>query len=105
MQISATHGGIEKKSAHLKHVWSNGFHSARPTLARLLHSQSPNSLPQPPSTFLATAEKALKEQDYDMAFKFFKPLAEQGNSEVQANLGLMYELGRGVDKDFVEAFK
>lgn len=54
---------------------------------------------------LSTAEKALKEKDYATAFGLFKSLAEQGNSEAQANLGLMYELGQGVNQDFVEAFK
>lgn len=58
-----------------------------------------------PSTRLSAAEKALREKDYATAFSLFKPLAEQGNPEAQANLGLMYEHGRGVDKDFFEAFK
>ncbi len=59
----------------------------------------------PSSTAFAAAEKALEEKDYATAFSLFKPLAEQGNAEAQANIGLMYELGRGVNKDFVEAFK
>ena len=60
----------------------------------------------PPSpTAFSTAEKALKEKKYATAFGLFKPLAEQGNAEAQANIGLMYELGQGVNKDFVEAFK
>lgn len=59
----------------------------------------------PRSTLLSAAENALKEKDYATAFRLFKPLAEQGASEAQANLGLMYELGQGVNKDFVEAFK
>lgn len=54
---------------------------------------------------ISAAEKALKEKDYATAFELFKPLAEQGNSEAQANLGLMYELGQGVNQDFVEAFR
>ncbi|MCP1318389.1 tetratricopeptide repeat protein [Vreelandella lionensis] len=53
----------------------------------------------------SAAEKALEEKDYSTAFRLFKPLAEQGNSEAQANLALMYEHGRGVKKDLVEAFK
>ena len=66
-------------------------------------AQSPSS--DRPSALLATAQKALKEKDYALAFNLFKPLAEQGNSEAQANLGLMYELGQGTEKDFFEAFK
>lgn len=54
---------------------------------------------------LSAAEKKLSEKDYVSAFSLLKPLAEQGNSEAQANLGLMYELGQGVNKDFFEAFK
>lgn len=57
------------------------------------------------SASLSAAEKALNEKDYTAAFRLFKALAEQGNSEAQANLGLMYELGQGVNKDFFEAFK
>lgn len=57
------------------------------------------------SASLSTAKKALKEKDYATALLILKPLADQGNPEAQANLGLMYELGRGVDIDFVEAFK
>lgn len=51
------------------------------------------------------AKKALQGEDYNTAFKLFKPLAEQGNAEAQANLGLMYERGQGVDPDFSKAFK
>lgn len=54
---------------------------------------------------ISAAKKALNEKDYAAALKLLKPLAEQGNSEAQANLGLMYEHGQGVGKDFVEAFK
>lgn len=81
--------------------------SQRQTYFSATPSQPTAQLPTAylPSTLLSTAEKALKEKDYVTAFKLFKPLAEQGNSEAQANLGLMYELGRGVNKDFVEAFK
>lgn len=58
-----------------------------------------------PLTLLSAAEKALNEKDYATAFKLFKPLAEQGNSEAQANLGLLYERGQGVNRDLFEAFK
>lgn len=54
---------------------------------------------------LSTAERALNGKDYSTAFDLFSALAEQGNSEAQANLGLMYELGQGTKKDFGEAFK
>ena len=81
--------------------------SERQTYFRATTSQSTAQLPSThlPSTLLSAAEKALEEKDYATAFSLFKPLAEQGNSEAQANLGLIYELGQGVNKDFVEAFK
>lgn len=54
---------------------------------------------------LSSAKKALEEKDYTTALRLFKPLAEQGDSEAQANLGLMYDHGQGVEVDLVEAFK
>lgn len=62
---------------------------------------------QPASTeaSISSAKKALQGKDYNSAFKLFKPLAEQGNSEAQANLGLMYEHGQGVNKDLPTAVK
>lgn len=56
-------------------------------------------------TSLSAAKTALKEKDYATAFRILRPLAEQGNPEAQANLGLMYELGQGVNENFSEAFK
>ncbi len=41
--------------------------------------------------------------DYATALKEFRPLAEQGDADGQFNLGLMYELGRGVTQDYAEA--
>lgn len=66
---------------------------------------SSNTNENPSITTLAAAEKALKENNNNTAFNIFKILAEKGNPEAQANLGLMYELGRGVDIDYNEAFK
>lgn len=54
---------------------------------------------------ISAAKKALSEKDYNTAFRLFKSLAEQGNTEAQANLGLMYEIGQGVNKNFAEAFQ
>lgn len=58
-----------------------------------------------PTAQLAAAQKALADKDYPSAFESFKQLAEQGDSEAQASLGLMYERGQGADKDLAEAFK
>jgi len=38
-------------------------------------------------------------------FKSLKALAEQGNSDAQANLGVMYYNGDGVKQDYKEAVK
>jgi len=78
---------------------------------RQIYFSTTSSKPRPQlsdgssSAQLSAATNALKEKDYATAFRLFKPLAEQGNPQAQANLGLMYEHGRGVDKDFIEAFK
>ena len=39
------------------------------------------------------------------ALKWYRLSAKQGNAEAQYNLGLMYEKGQVVPKDFKEAFK
>ena len=49
--------------------------------------------------------EAYKAGDYATALKEWKPLAEQGNAYAQANLGLMYNNGKGVLKDSIEAVK
>ena len=43
-------------------------------------------------------------QDYVEAVKWFRKAAEQGNAVVQYNLGMMYEMGRGVAGDAVTAY-
>jgi uncharacterized protein len=41
--------------------------------------------------------------DYTAALQILRPLAEQGNSTAQNNLGVMYADGQGVPQDYVEA--
>ena len=43
--------------------------------------------------------------DYDTALKEWRPLAEQGLSQAQYNLGLMYAEGEGVAQDYQEAVR
>ena len=43
--------------------------------------------------------------NYGTAIGELRPLAEEGNSEAQANLGHLYEEGRGVDRNMAEAAK
>ena len=56
------------------------------------------------ATFPAVADfkdgiEALKRGDYEAAFSQFKPLADQGQAQSQYNIGIMYQHGRGVEKD------
>ena len=46
---------------------------------------------------------AAQNGDYATALPFFEPLAEQGDATAQFNLGIMYENGKGVPKDYVRA--
>ena len=48
---------------------------------------------------------AYEQSDYQTAFKLWLPLAEQGEANVQLNLGVMYANGQGVKQDDVEAVK
>lgn len=48
---------------------------------------------------------AYEAKDYASALSILKPLAEQGNSQAQVTLGIMYDYGQGVDKDPAEAMQ
>ena len=48
---------------------------------------------------------AFENGDFAAALGEWQPLAEQGNSDAQYNLGLMYENGDGVARDDTEALK
>lgn len=47
----------------------------------------------------AKADAAYRSGDYAVAHGLWLPLAETGSAEAQFNLGLLYDLGRGVDRD------
>jgi len=49
------------------------------------------------------ATLAYRNGDYATALRITQPLAEQGNPSAQYDLGVLYEKGRGVAKDEVEA--
>jgi uncharacterized protein len=51
------------------------------------------------------AATAYNRGDYATALQFFRSLADQGNAAAQFNLGFMYESGRGVLQDYVQAHK
>jgi TPR repeat protein len=50
-------------------------------------------------------KQAYLSQDYAKALEILKPLAENGNSQAQITLGLMYDYGHGVKKDPAESIK
>jgi TPR repeat protein len=54
---------------------------------------------------LDDAYAAYQQGDYACALRLFRPLAEQGNARAQTLLGLMYEDGQGVPKNFAQAAK
>ncbi|MBI4006798.1 MAG: SEL1-like repeat protein [Gammaproteobacteria bacterium] len=48
---------------------------------------------------------AYQAKDYQKALEILRPLAEQGNSQAQVTLGIMYDYGHGVTANPEEAFK
>ena len=44
-------------------------------------------------------------QDYGEAVRWYRRAAEQGNARAQNNLGTMYQNGRGVAQNYVQAHK
>jgi TPR repeat protein len=60
------------------------------------------------SQALADFEKgllALRKGDYTSSFREFRSLAEHGHAKSQLQLGIMYEMGLGTEKDYSEAAK
>jgi uncharacterized protein len=51
------------------------------------------------------ANKAYDSGDYQAAYRLYKPLAERGDARAQFNLGMMYEIGRGVPQNYAEMLK
>ncbi len=62
------------------------------------------SAPSLAANFQAGRE-AYERGDYVAALKEWRPLAEQGNTSAQNNLGVMYAEGRGVPQDYAEAVR
>ena len=44
-----------------------------------------------------------REKDYQTAFDYYFENAEQGDSEIKCNLGIMYKIGKGTKRDFQKA--
>jgi TPR repeat protein len=62
-------------------------------------------LATPGWTGMKEAELAYRHGDYAAVLREIRPLAEQGNIGAQLLLGTMYEDGRGVPRDYVQAYK
>ncbi len=52
-----------------------------------------------------SARRAYEQKNYTEAFQELQPLAQKGQPEAQALLGLMYNLGRGHPQDLTQALK
>jgi uncharacterized protein len=63
------------------------------------------SVVAPAYTGFEEGQEAYESGDYVRAYKEFKALAEHGNVEAQLKVALMYEDGRGVQKNTPEAVK
>jgi len=50
-------------------------------------------------------KQAYLTKDYDRALEILKPLAEEGDSQAQITMGLMYDYGHGVEKNQAESIK
>ncbi len=59
----------------------------------------------PEGTDLEVGVEAWGRGDYDTAVQEFRLLANQGHSQAQVNLGILYSQGRGVPKDYVTAYR
>ena len=51
------------------------------------------------------AINAFKRKDYKTAYQLILPLAKKGSAKAQYSLGMMYEKGKGVNKDSEKAKK
>lgn len=62
-------------------------------------------LASPAGAGMKEAGVAYKEGDYKTALVHLRPLAEEGDLGAQLFLATMYEDGRGVPRDYVQAYK
>lgn len=53
----------------------------------------------------AAGVAAVKRGDYVTAFRHFRDRAAAGDAEAQFELGMLYALGNGVERDYVAAWK
>ena len=75
-----------------------------------VHSKNPATTSRDSKALSTAAAAALKNAedaeyrgDFTIAVSLFLPLANQGNAEAQVRLGLMYESGIGLPRDYAKA--
>ena len=83
----------EKKAKNIKHIISENRNNSEKI------NISKNNTPDQ----FDIAESFYNQKKYQKAFKLFKKLAEQGDSQAQYNLGAMYENGEGVEENIEQA--
>ncbi|BFU60018.1 MULTISPECIES: tetratricopeptide repeat protein [Rodentibacter] len=66
--------------------------------------ESPNTLNLTDQQRLDMAQGFANKQDWKSVFEIMQPLALEGNIQAQGNLGMMYNLGRGVPQDKEKAY-
>lgn len=71
---------------------------------------SPSPTPQAKTanssaSLFQSAVSAYERKNYPVALKIFTKLAEQGDADAQFALGVMYDNGEGVPKNYVQAAK
>ena len=59
----------------------------------------------PPETDFEVGVDAWSRGKYETALKEFRALANQGHTEVQFHLGVMYDKGQGTPQDYQEAVR
>ena len=57
-----------------------------------------------PTGPLAEGEAAYRRGDYATALRLWRPLADRGDADAQFNLGIAYNNGDGVPKDYARAY-
>jgi TPR repeat protein len=79
--------------------------AAATLLALTLVAGAPSPAQAQVSDRFLAGYNAYNKQDYATALYYWRPLAEDGNSEAQYDLGIMFLNGQGVKQDIAEAIK
>ena len=91
--ILAAAGGSAEAKTDLEKLYID-----QPALVSSAGQEIPSS-----DSILAQAEDAFQRGDYSTALQLLKPLADQGDTYAQLNLGMMYYNGNGTPKNYAEA--